>query len=83
MAAKTAKIEYKGNVYAYDPTALKSYTVIKAVSNPNNPEKFFSAFERIFCGKDMEVAEMLGDSLEEMSNLIMAITKEVGGTGKN
>lgn len=76
--ARGATIEFDGQEYEYDPTALKSYTVIKAVSDPSNPKAFFGAFERIFCGNDVEYAERLGDSLEEMARLVAAVADAAG-----
>lgn len=76
--AQHAKVEFEGQEYEYDPTALKSYSVIKAVSNPSNPTAFFGAFERIFCGNDVEYAERLGDSLEDMARLVAAVAEAAG-----
>lgn len=83
MAGKTSTIEFKGGEYEYDPSALKSYAVLKAISNPANPAGFFSALERLFAGHDLEYAERLGDDFEEIGALISAISEQEGHAAKN
>lgn len=78
MAKAAAKVTFDGEEYEYDPAALKSYSVIKAVSNPNEPMRFFGAFEKIFKGKDVEYAERLGDSIEKMAELVALIAEDAG-----
>lgn len=75
---KTVKLEFEGDTYEYDPSALKSYSVVKAVSNPNEPARFFGAFEKIFAGRDVEYAERLGDSMEDMARLVAAVAEDAG-----
>lgn len=78
-----AKIEFEGNKYEYDPSALKKYSVIKALSGTSDPAGFFAAFDKVFKGKADEYAERLDDSLEKMAELLNAIVVEVGGEAKN
>lgn len=81
--AKLATVEFKGETYEYDPTALKSYAVLKAITNPANPAGFFKAIERLFAGHDVEYAEKLGGDFEEIGALITAISEQEGEAVKN
>lgn len=55
----------------YDNSALHKWSVMKALSSGSNT---FQAWDKILCGKSDEVAEKLGDSMDEMQELLNRIT---------
>lgn len=70
------QIEYKGHTFEYAPESLKSYKVMKALTNAQKePARLFDALDIIFDGKADEYAEILGDDLEEMVSLVNAIAE--------
>lgn len=67
-------IEFRGVTVAYDETCTKSWKWQKAIASGDDA-KIVSAIERLFCGKDEEVADRLGDDIEVMGELIGEITR--------
>lgn len=78
-----AKIEFEGAKFEYDASALKKYSVIKAISGTGTPQEFFAAFDKVFKGKADEYADKLDDSFERMAGLLNAIVLKEGGEAKN
>lgn len=78
-----AKIDFEGTKFEYDASSLTKYSVTKALTMPNDAEKFYAALDKIFVGKADEVAEKLDDSFEKMQELIAAIYEKLGGEAKN
>lgn len=78
--AATATVEYNGNKIKYDKTAVRSYKVQRALATPG--QGMFDAVDRILLGKSEEVAETLGDDMQEMTALLTAIA-ELEADAKN
>lgn len=78
-----AKIEFEGTKFEYDASALRKYTVLKALSGSGAPQDMFTAFDKVFKGKADDYAEKLDDSLEKMAELLNAIVEKEGGEAKN
>ena len=74
-------IEFQGHTIEYDETCIKSWKWQKALASGNDA-KGVAAIERLFMGKDEEVADLIGDDLETMGELIGAISAE-NRTAKN
>lgn len=75
-------IEYEGQTFEYDETCLLSYRWQKQLTS-DDPTKNFRAAERLFCGKDDEVAERLGDTMEGVALLMKEILSQNGRAAKN
>ena len=67
-------IEFHGVTVEYDETCIKSWKWQKAIA-AGDDKKSVAAIERLFLGKDEEVAELLGDDIEVMGELIKEITE--------
>lgn len=74
-------IEFQGHAIEYDETCIKSWKWQKALASGNDA-KGIAAIERLFMGKDEEVADLIGDDLDTMGKLIAAISAE-NRTAKN
>lgn len=74
-------IEFKGITVEYDETVSKSWKWQKAVASKDEA-KTVAAIERLFLGKDEEIADQLGDDINVMGELLAAITQDMA-TAKN
>ena len=68
-------IEFKGVKVDYDETCIRSWKWQKAV-NSGDPARSVAAIERLFAGKDEDIADALGDDIEVMGELLAAITAD-------
>lgn len=75
-------IEHDGQTFEYDESCIFNYGWQKQVVS-EDASKNFKAAERLFMGKDEEVAERLGGSMEAMGELIKAIMQDNGRAAKN
>lgn len=75
-------IEYDGQTFEYDERCIFDYGWQKQMT-ADEPQKNFRAAERLFCGKDEEVAESLGGTMEAMAELMKAIMADNGKAAKN
>ena len=67
-------LEFDGQEYEYDETALESYSVVEGITlGTEDIAGFFRAVKRIFAGKSTEYAERLGDSQQRMGELVAAV----------
>lgn len=77
--SKLLKVEFEGEQYECDASALRDYAVIKAISKADvAPAKYFDALERVFAGRDEEYAEKVG-GLEAMARLLEACVTATAG----
>lgn len=74
-------IEFRGKTVEYDEKCLKSWKWQKALAS-GDEARGIAAIERLFLGRDEEVADMFGDDIEVMGELIGAISNK-GRAGKN
>lgn len=72
--AATATVDFNGKKIKYDKTAVKSFKVQRALATPG--PGMFDAVDRILLGKSEEVAETLGDDMQEMTALLTAIAEQ-------
>lgn len=75
-------IEYEGSTYEYDETCVFNYGWQKQLAS-DEPQRNFRAVERLLCGKDEEVSEALGGTMEAMMGLVKAILDDNGRAAKN
>lgn len=73
-----ASTVFNGIEVEYDEKCVKSYKWQKRVAK-GDP----FALETLLLGKDEEVADQLGDDVDVMTELIQAITEDIGGKAKN
>lgn len=75
-------IEYEGQTFEYDESCIFDYGWQKQLA-ADEPSKNFRAAERLFCGKDEEVAERLGGTMEGIALLMKEIIADNGKAAKN
>lgn len=83
---KTQKhtIEYDGHKIAYDANAIRRISVLRKLSTyETNPAAYFEAIDQILMGKLDEVAEVVGDSFEDLNEIVNLIGLAAGGEAKN
>ncbi len=68
----TVEFEYAGKIFVADAKAANSWSIAKAFSAANDGAQLFGAFDKLFCGKADEYAEMLDDDLQDMALLANA-----------
>jgi len=69
----TIKVEFEGKTFDVDTDAFKSYTVAKWIALAGErADCAFKAFEAIFSGRDEEYADMLGNDVDKMGELLNA-----------
>lgn len=72
------EFEFEGMTFEADAAACRSYKVIKGISMAGTDMPgFFRAAEAVFCGKDVEYADMLGD-IEKFGELVAAAVEAAG-----
>lgn len=84
------ELEFKGIKVEYDERCVLSYKWQKAMNSPDQG-KVVSALERLFLGKDEEIADKLNekgedgldDSMEAMGELLKAVLEDMGRVAKN
>lgn len=76
----TKKIKFNDINVEYDDSQLNKWSVQKQLTTIDGQ---FSAMDKILCGKSDEIAEKLGDSMEEMTELLQRIVAINGNTAKN
>ena len=70
-------IEFNGVQIEYDETVLKSYSNTKRLARAKeDPANVFDVFEKLYLGKDEEIAEALGGTEEVMGQLFKAVTAD-------
>ena len=74
-------IEFRGVEVEYDETCVKGWKWQKAIAS-GDTGKSIAAIERLFCGKDEEVADKIGDDFETFTDLVAAIIDDIN-KGKN
>ncbi len=67
-------LEFRGVTVEYDETCIKSWKWHKALAS-GDEARIIKGIERLFCGKDEEVADALGDDFDVMGELIAEVTK--------
>lgn len=72
--AATAMVEFKGKKIKYDKSAIRSWKVQRALVQPG--PGMYEAIDKILLGKADEVAEGLGDDVQEMTALLTAIAEQ-------
>ncbi len=72
--AANATIEYGGKKIKYDAAAVKSWKMQRKLAAGG--AGMFEALDVILLGKADEIAEVLGDSVEEMTSLLTAIAEK-------
>lgn len=70
-------INFEGHEIEYDETCIKRYKWQKALAS-GDPARMVSAIESLFAGKDEEVSEIVGGTMDAMTALISAISEELG-----
>ena len=84
------EIEFDGIKVQYDERCILSWKWQKAI-NSGIPARSVKAVEQLFAGRDEEYAEALStsedpeldDAAEKMSELIAAVTEDMGRKAKN
>lgn len=67
-------VEFEGQEYEYDETALECYSVVEGITlGMEDLAGFFRAIKRIFAGKSTEYAKRLDDSQAKMGELVAAV----------
>ena len=74
-------MEFRGVEVEYDETCVKSWKWQKAIAS-GYVGKSVAAIERLFCGRDEEVADKIGDDFETFTELVAAIMEDIK-QGKN
>ena len=74
-------IEFNGKKIKYDPKAIRKWSVQRGLVTPG--AETFASYDAILCGKADEVAELLGDDLQQMVDLMLAISEKESGEAKN
>lgn len=78
------KISYEGHDFEYDPKEVLSYKNVKRLSRAKDDvSAFFDVCEAVFAGKDEEYAEILGDDVEKLGELIGLAASNEGRKAKN
>lgn len=68
----------------YNEKFINSYPMAKAMTcADSHPEKFYSALERLYDGRDEEYSEQLGYDDEKMLELVRATFEDAGKDAKN
>lgn len=75
-------IKFRGHEIQYDERSLKSWKLQRQIASAGNAAAFDAA-DVILMGKADEVAELLGDDIDAMGELLQEIVVELGGTAKN
>lgn len=75
-------IEYEGHEFEYDATCMHSWKWTKAIASGDSV-RGINAIDQLLCGRSDEYADVLGDSIEAIANLVAAIEKESGQAAKN
>lgn len=75
-------IKFRGHEIEYDERSLKSWKLQRQIASAGTAAAFDAA-DAILVGKADEVAELLGDDVDAMGDLLQAIVTEIGGTAKN
>lgn len=68
------KFDYKGISVEYDETAFTSWKVQTGLLKGD--AEAYHAIDRILAGRSDEYAEQLGDSMEEMAELVKALVED-------
>lgn len=79
-------ITFQGHKVKYDERCLRSWKMQRAIAratSTGDPNASFEAADTILMGKADEIAELLGDDIDTMGELLQAIVNEVGGEAKN
>lgn len=80
----TKTISFDGHDFEYDPKEAVSYKNIKRMARAQkDPYAFFEVAEAIFCGKDEEYAEVLGNDISKLGELVGQVISNEGDTAKN
>ena len=67
-------IEFEGQTFEYDETALERYSVIEGITlGVEDMSGFFRSLRAIFAGNSTKYAAMLGDSQIKMGELVAAV----------
>lgn len=69
------KIKFNGVAVEYDERCLRSWKWQKELAVGTDVKRF-EAIEALLLGKDVEVAEQIGDDMEAMGELIAAIVED-------
>ena len=76
---ETLTFEFEGKKFECVPAAVKNYKVQKAMANgEKNPLGMYNAIELVFNGRDEEYADMLGGTIDKLSELYVAAVEAVG-----
>lgn len=75
--AATATVDFNGQKIKYNKSAIKSWKTQRALATPG--PGMYEAVDTILLGKADEVAEALGDDMEEMTALLTAIAEQEAG----
>ena len=76
---ETLKFTFEGKTFECVPAMVKNYKVQKAMANgESNPVGMYKAIELVFNGKDEEYADMLGGTIDKLSELYIAAVEAVG-----
>lgn len=77
-----ATIEFKGRMVQYDETIVNKWSFQHKALNANQTEFVHLMADALF-DDPYEVAEQFGDDSKEMTELILAICKELNENAKN
>lgn len=75
-------IKYQGHEIEYDERKLRSWKVQRMIA-ANGAAGAFDAVDAVLCGRADDVAELLGDDIDVMGELLNIIIDAEGGMAKN
>lgn len=75
-------LTYDGHEIAYDEKAVHKWSVQRAISGADGPVAMYDAIDRVLLGKTSEVADILGDDLDSMLEVLGRVTA-IDRTAKN
>ena len=76
-------IEFRGYEIEYNEKVFKSWKFQRQYASLEGPAQMFATYDAVLDGKADEVAELLGDDVDAMGDLLAAITADIDGEAKN